>query len=324
MQMYQGSNAYGMTRGELDGAAHRGEYKRQDRGSATKMNWAQPLDNNEFRANGHRRPSSDGSLRAPGAARPSGKAVPNGGPDVGRYQGTGGWANGGAGSRSQRNSWEWGASTGRHVDSHGWRQRPHRAPRSGAAAGGRQASGGGQAGGSSKPAVPPSQPTYTATPAQEPTANLDSSQGPPMPVILSGLPPALCSKMCMEAVLEQAGLEGAVMAVEMSPGGDAILHLSSWSAATQCLAHFNGCRWDATGPPVRASLAVVEVQAVPVTPQVAAAPPPKFHQQALPLESMAMDKGSSSASLDVEHEDSTVAGSPLSTDDSSYDTDDGF
>jgi len=145
-----------------------------------------------------------------------------------------------------------------------------------------------------------------------------------MPVILSGLPPALCSKMCMEAVLEQAGLEGAVMAVEISAGGDAILHLSSWSAATQCLAHFNGCRWDATGPPVTASLAKVEVQPVPVTPQVAPVPLPEFNPPALPVDSMPMNKGSSSTSLDVDHEDSTAAGSPLSTDDSSYDTDDGF
>lgn len=265
-----------------------------------------------------------------GADRSAMEALPISSRDSGRYRGSNGWG----GKQSDPNSWpEWGAADRKSVGSNRWRQRPSRGLRSGVANGGRHSDGRGPHGGSR---AAPIQPAYTpAAQTQEPPLNLDSPQGPPMPVLVSGLPPALCSKMCMEAVLEQAGLEDAVLGVEMS-SGDAILHLSSWSAASQCLAHFNGCRWDATGPPVTASWATVEVQAVqPVQsvqplpavplppPQVVPVPVLSVIQPALPADMLEVNKRSSSPASD-DHEDSTTAGSPLSADDSSYDTDDGF
>jgi len=68
-----------------------------------------------------------------------------------------------------------------------------------------------------------------------------------VPVFVHGLPNNLCNSMMMEAILEQAGLEDAIVSVEAVPGsqyGEAVLRLATWEAASYTLRHFDGCRWD--------------------------------------------------------------------------------
>jgi hypothetical protein len=63
--------------------------------------------------------------------------------------------------------------------------------------------------------------------------------------------------MCLEVMLEQAGLEDMIVGCEAWPGaqyGEAVLRLSTWEAANQCIKHFHGCCWDSTGAPVTAEL----------------------------------------------------------------------
>eukprot|EP00929_Paragymnodinium_shiwhaense_P103324 TRINITY_DN6675_c0_g1_i2.p1 TRINITY_DN6675_c0_g1~~TRINITY_DN6675_c0_g1_i2.p1 ORF type:complete len:293 (-),score=70.79 TRINITY_DN6675_c0_g1_i2:310-1188(-) len=76
---------------------------------------------------------------------------------------------------------------------------------------------------------------------------LTEAEAMSVPVFVHGLPNNLCNSMMMEAMLEQAGLEDAIVSVEAWPGfqcGEAVLRLATWEAAHFCLRHFEGCRWD--------------------------------------------------------------------------------
>lgn len=93
--------------------------------------------------------------------------------------------------------------------------------------------------------------------AMQPVADRPQ-QLPPMSVFVRGLPKNLCNGVCMEAILEQAGLEDAIVSCEAWPGassGEALIQLASWNAAELCARHFHGCRWCATGATVFAELA---------------------------------------------------------------------
>lgn len=74
-------------------------------------------------------------------------------------------------------------------------------------------------------------------------------------VLISGLPNKILPMM--EVVLEQAGLEDAVLDVTTCPGkpcGDATVSLCSTLAAEQCVRHFQGCQWDPAGATVSVRL----------------------------------------------------------------------
>lgn len=65
-------------------------------------------------------------------------------------------------------------------------------------------------------------------------------------VLLHSMPNNLCNEACIEAILDQAGLEDQLVSCDVqqgSHGGEAVLHLSSWNAANQAVRHFQGCRW---------------------------------------------------------------------------------
>jgi len=78
--------------------------------------------------------------------------------------------------------------------------------------------------------------------------------GEPVPIELTSLPKALCSKNCLEAVIEQAGLEKDVQSLEVDSGdsGKAILVMSNDQAAQRCIRHFTGLRWGKSATPVSA------------------------------------------------------------------------
>lgn len=74
-----------------------------------------------------------------------------------------------------------------------------------------------------------------------------------VPVFVSGLPNNLCNPACMEAILDQAGVDEALMKCEAWPGvpcGQATLHMATTEAANRAAKHFHGCRWDSTGAEV--------------------------------------------------------------------------
>lgn len=79
---------------------------------------------------------------------------------------------------------------------------------------------------------------------------------PVAPVVLSNLPHALCTGRCLEAMLDQAGLENAIISYEVRAGkkrGRAVISLNSERAADRCIAHFQGLRWGhGSGRPVNA------------------------------------------------------------------------
>lgn len=76
----------------------------------------------------------------------------------------------------------------------------------------------------------------------------------PVSIELSNLPEMLCNPKCLEASIEQAGLENHVQGLEVESGGTgkAILTLASRGAAQQCIRHFNGLRWAKSSEPVSA------------------------------------------------------------------------
>jgi hypothetical protein len=74
-----------------------------------------------------------------------------------------------------------------------------------------------------------------------------------VPVFVSGLPNNLCNPACMEAILDQAGVDEALLNCEAWPGspcGQATLHMATVDAANRAAKHFHGCRWDSTGAEV--------------------------------------------------------------------------
>lgn len=79
----------------------------------------------------------------------------------------------------------------------------------------------------------------------------------PVSVELSNLPKMLCNRMCLEAAIEQAGLENDVKTLEVKSGaiGEAVLLLASQQAAQRCIQHFNGLQWAKSSQPVSACYA---------------------------------------------------------------------
>jgi len=77
----------------------------------------------------------------------------------------------------------------------------------------------------------------------------------PAAVELSNLPKMLCNKMCLEAAIEQAGLEQDVQSLELKTDnpGEAVLILANERAAKRCVQHFDGLQWAKSSLPVSAS-----------------------------------------------------------------------
>eukprot|EP00931_Biecheleriopsis_adriatica_P046992 TRINITY_DN27058_c0_g1_i1.p1 TRINITY_DN27058_c0_g1~~TRINITY_DN27058_c0_g1_i1.p1 ORF type:complete len:394 (+),score=96.44 TRINITY_DN27058_c0_g1_i1:133-1182(+) len=70
-------------------------------------------------------------------------------------------------------------------------------------------------------------------------------------VVLRGLPGKLLSEAMLEAIFEQAGLEGKYSQFNINGGkssSEVVVRFPSMAAAEQCLVHFSGCHWDKTGP----------------------------------------------------------------------------
>jgi len=84
----------------------------------------------------------------------------------------------------------------------------------------------------------------------------------PVSVELSNLPTMLCNRMCLEAAIEQAGLENDVKTLELKSGtsGQAVLLLASRQAADRCIQHFNGLQWAKSSQPVSACYASQQPQ----------------------------------------------------------------
>jgi len=94
-------------------------------------------------------------------------------------------------------------------------------------------------------------PICTRPPTQHTTAaGMRSPRG--VKVLLHGLPNAICSPPCMEAVLEQASLLWGILCFDVwagDPCGQALLTVQ-YDAVDQCMRHFYGRQWDANGFPV--------------------------------------------------------------------------
>jgi hypothetical protein len=74
----------------------------------------------------------------------------------------------------------------------------------------------------------------------------------PVAVELSCLPKMLCNSVCLEAAIEQAGLENVVQKLELKSGnsGEATLIMVNGRAAQRCIQHFNGLQWAKSSQPV--------------------------------------------------------------------------
>jgi hypothetical protein len=85
-------------------------------------------------------------------------------------------------------------------------------------------------------------------------------------VTVHGLPNALLVDSCLEAILQQAGLQNDVASFSTkrgSPCGEAVVVLSSADAAQRCVKHFDKRRWDPSGTAVKARLLAPEAPAKP-------------------------------------------------------------
>lgn len=119
------------------------------------------------------------------------------------------------------------------------------------------------------PVSPPWQPQ--AAPAPE-TSGFQESSGP-IAVNLQGLPPALCRKNFLEAMLDQAGLADDIMGCvlgEEQDAGKAVIYLGNYNSAMKCVQHFGGRRWANAGQLVTAQIA--EGQGPPAASAPAPAP----------------------------------------------------
>lgn len=91
-------------------------------------------------------------------------------------------------------------------------------------------------------------------------------------VLLQGLPNALCSQACLEAMIQQAGLQREVLSHSIRPGspcGEAVLRITGRAAVARCMKHFHGRAWDSSGILVSATKM---------------APPPGLHSATTALE----------------------------------------
>eukprot|EP00927_Polykrikos_kofoidii_P040692 TRINITY_DN3473_c0_g1_i1.p1 TRINITY_DN3473_c0_g1~~TRINITY_DN3473_c0_g1_i1.p1 ORF type:complete len:357 (-),score=44.07 TRINITY_DN3473_c0_g1_i1:615-1628(-) len=76
-------------------------------------------------------------------------------------------------------------------------------------------------------------------------------------VKLSGLPKELLTDLMMRAVLEQAGLEDALLGFTFLPWqscGEVVVTLSSLAACKMYVRHFSGCHWHPSGKAVTATI----------------------------------------------------------------------
>jgi len=74
---------------------------------------------------------------------------------------------------------------------------------------------------------------------------LDANQ-----VLLEGLPKAICSEAYLEVILDEAGVEGTIVACHLADGasvGEAIVKFETRRSAKKCIKHFQGRRWDMAG-----------------------------------------------------------------------------
>lgn len=65
-------------------------------------------------------------------------------------------------------------------------------------------------------------------------------------VTLEGMPLNLCNDACLDAMLHQAGMQGAIENCTIHAGsseGTAVITLANWPAAVQCYSHFATSRW---------------------------------------------------------------------------------
>lgn len=79
----------------------------------------------------------------------------------------------------------------------------------------------------------------------------------PAAVNLQDLPTALCRQNFLEAMMDQAGLTGNVLGCIFGQDqdvGKALIYLTDRNAAQKCAAHFHGCSWGNSGPPVMAQV----------------------------------------------------------------------
>lgn len=116
----------------------------------------------------------------------------------------------------------------------------------------------------------------------------------PTAVELSNLPQILCNRKCLEASIEQAGLESEVQGLEiLGRSGKAVLTLATDRAAQQCIRHFHGLRWAKSSEPVAAHYhqqpkAEETVQApLPETPQTSSSNAAKYEKAAEDAKSLA-------------------------------------
>mmetsp|Transcript_106212 Transcript_106212/g.310486 ORF Transcript_106212/g.310486 Transcript_106212/m.310486 type:complete len:386 (+) Transcript_106212:97-1254(+) len=79
-------------------------------------------------------------------------------------------------------------------------------------------------------------------------------------VLLKGLPKALCTNDCLEAMFEQAGFEGSIVSCRVRRGAahsEVLVSFSSRQMARRCLQHFHGRCWTPGAAPVSATFARV-------------------------------------------------------------------
>lgn len=76
-------------------------------------------------------------------------------------------------------------------------------------------------------------------------------------VVMTGIPNKLLSKAMLEAMLQQAGLDGMYDGLTIKtgkPASQVSVCFSTPVAAQRCATHFKGCRWDKSGAPVCAEI----------------------------------------------------------------------
>ncbi|CAJ1339736.1 unnamed protein product, partial [Effrenium voratum] len=81
------------------------------------------------------------------------------------------------------------------------------------------------------------------------------------PVVdIAGLPKALCNTVCVEAMLQQAGLSNSVCGFTSDETSSIRVMLSSWPAAVHCQTHFEKSSWAGGALKISVCLAIPQVQ----------------------------------------------------------------
>lgn len=78
-----------------------------------------------------------------------------------------------------------------------------------------------------------------------------------MAVNLQDLPYTLCRQPLLEAMVDQAGLAGNMAGCILGKDqdmGKALIYFTDRDSAQKCAAHFHGCSWGNSGPPVTAQV----------------------------------------------------------------------